>query len=656
MQRLLNDDWRFVRLPYGSTLTDALAADHAPVDLPHDAFIHDVSDLYPTCDLWYQRTLTVPDTERDVLLCFDGVYMDCDVLVNGEIVCTHHHGYTAFTADLTRYVHPGDNDVRVHCRLLSSNARWYSGAGIFRDVTLQILDRSHIVPDSVRFRAERMEGSRWRVTVDCELTSQAHPVTHRLLGRDGKTVLTLPGDAFGFATGEISDPSLWHPAAPVLYTLESVCGDQVIRQNAGFREITLTPDRGLFVNGDHVKLLGVCLHHDLGALGAAFNEAAARRQLLLMRDMGANALRTSHNPPARQVLDLCDELGILVVDEFTDMWHRSKTEGDYARFFDADCRRDVADWVRRDRNHPCVIMWSIGNEIADTMQDPPRADLSVLLRDETRRHDDRPVTLASNYMPWEGGQRCSEMLDAQGYNYAEKYYEPHHREHPDWIIYGSETGSCLYTRGIYHFPMAANILSDEDLQCSALGNSYTSWGTQDLQHCIFDDLNMPFSLGQFVWTGTDYIGEPTPYHTRSSYFGLADTAGFPKDVFYRFRAAWNPEKMIHIGVPWQWNPGQLIDVPVMTNCPAAELFLNGQSLGRKAVNNNSAEGSLPVWQLPFAPGILTAVAYDAHGDEVCRTERHSYGNTAVLSLSTDRERLSADGRDMAFITVQAVDA
>ena len=655
MQRLLNDEWSLAVLPYGSKREDAV--DFRPVDLPHDALISDENDLYKTCDLWYRRKLRVPEEQLGLcwLLAFDGVYMDCDVLLNGKLLRTHHHGYTAFTVALKPALRAGENELLVHIRHLSPNTRWYSGAGIFRDVQLLVLPEAHIVPDSVQAHAERVDGQRWRFTVSCELTGAA-AVTYTLKDMQGEAVLTMPADSFGFATAEVCEPALWSCDRPVWYTLEAACEGQVIIQRTGFREITLNPDRGLLLNGETVKLKGVCLHHDLGALGAAFNEKAARRQLLLMQDMGANALRTSHNPPARQVLDLCDELGILVVDEFTDMWHHPKTSGDYARFFDADCRADVADWIRRDRNHPCVCMWSIGNEIADTMENPYRVDLSVMLRDEVLRHDrTRAITMASNYMAWEGGQRCSEVLDAQGYNYAEKYYAQHHREHPDWVIYGSETASTLASRGIYHFPMSANILSDEDLQCSALGNSATSWGTQDIQRCIYDDLNTPFSLGQFIWTGTDYIGEPTPYHTRSSYFGMADTAGYPKDSFYRFRAGWSDRTTLHIGVPWCWNPGQMIDVPVMTNCPAVELFLNGESLGRKAVNTHSAEGSLPVWQVPYTSGVLLAVGYGEDGRELAREERRSFGDSCALRLTAETATLLADGRDMAFVTVEAVD-
>ena len=249
--------------------------------------------------------------------------------------------------------------------------------------------------------------------------------------------------------------------------------------------------------------------------------------------MGVNAIRTSHNPPARKFLDLCDKLGFLVDDEAFDMWEMPKTPYDNARFFPDTWKEDVASWVRRDRCHPSVVMWSIGNEIYDMHASQRGQMWTRSLMEEVRKHDSRHavVTFGSNYMPWDGAQQCADIVKVPGYNYAEKYYETHHRAHPDWVIYGSETGSHLQSRGIYHFPMDANILSEEDLQCSALLNSMTSWGTQNLQKMLVDDALTSYSMGQFIWSGIDYIGEPTPYHTRNCYFGQADTACFPKDSY-----------------------------------------------------------------------------------------------------------------------------
>ena len=657
MQRLFNDGWRFAKLPLGSGIGDARVADQAPVDLPHDLLIHQADKLYESCDGWYIRTLTMPEDWRGkrVLLRFDGVYMDCDVLLNGEIVCTHHYGYTAFDADLTDALRPGDNELMVHIRHASPNTRWYSGAGIFRDVTLHVLESRHIPLDGIYVTTER-NGDAWTLTAETEVAGAGdEQPTHRLLDGKGQVVAAAEGVN---AVLSVVSPALWHPDEPNLYTLETRLGDQVIRQNVGFREYTFSPDTGLAVNGRPVKLRGVCLHHDLGALGAAFHVKAARRQLRAMKAMGVNALRTSHNPPARQVLDLCDELGILADDELLDMWVRPKTEFDYARFFPTDMPADVRSWVRRDRNHPCLLMWSLGNEILDTHLDESAVDVAKALHDNVRLHDPKKnglTTIGSNYMPWEGAQKCAEQVDVAGYNYGEKLYAAHHAAHPNWLIYGSETASALSSRGIYRFPMDTNILSDEDMQCSDLSNSINSWGTPDMRLCIVEDLNTPHSMGQFLWTGTDYIGEPTPYRTRSSYFGMMDTACFPKEYWWLIRSLWTDEPMAHIGVIWDWNRGQMIDVPVMTNAAAVELLLNGRSLGRQEVNRRDWQRCRPVWQVPFEPGELCARAYDEQGDLIAEDCRHTPANSRRIILSAEDDTLHADGEDMTFVTITMVD-
>ncbi len=663
MEQLLNDRWSFIKLPCDAPLLDG--APWQPVDLPHDFLIGQADNLYESCDAWYRRALKVPDDFRRQiwLLRFDGVYMDCDVLLNGCLACTHRYGYTAFDVDLTDHLHPGTNELMVHIRHRSPNTRWYSGAGIYRDVVLHRLPPRHIPPDGTYVTIAREDGE-WRVNVETELSGpeDAAPLIHRLLDGSGQCVAQATVAARGDKASAVlivPEPRLWSCDSPYCYTLETNLGTQTLRQRIGLKETTLTADQGMFLNGQPVKLHGVCLHHDLGALGSAFHVKAARRQLLAMRGMGVNALRTSHNPPASQLLDLCDELGILVIDEAFDMWERPKTTYDYARFFPAHAAEDVASWVRRDRNHPCLLMWSIGNEILDTHADARGVEITRMLFSEVRRHDPKgngKVTIGSNYMPWQGAQRCAEFLDVVGYNYGEKYYEQHHQKHPGWIIYGSETSSIFSSRGVYRFPRHTVILSDEDLQCSALGNSINSWGTHDLRRLIADDLNTPWSLGQFLWTGIDYIGEPTPYHTRSCYFGMMDTACFPKDFWYLFKALWTDEPMVHIGVSWDWNPGQLIDVPVMTNGAEVELLLNGVSLGREAVDRRDPERCWPCWRVPFAPGDLCARAYDAQGRLLAEAHRRTSGDSARIRLSAEDDRLLADGADMTFVTISMEDA
>ncbi len=663
MKRLLNDKWEFVKTSIGTTLEEAKQAKWTAVDLPHDWLIAQHEHLYEDSEGWYRRTLEAESLQGQLLLEFDGVYMDAEVLVNGECAARHAYGYTAFRADLTPFVKQGCNEVIVHARHQAPNSRWYSGAGIFRDVYAVNLPKRHFVPDGDYITARYDASSRTgHLTAQCETENvpDGENIRFRFVSPQGETLIQESrkvSNGRANYEGILSNVCPWSPDSPTLYTLEMVMDDEVIRRRIGFRTAKLTADKGLFLNGRHVKLHGVCLHHDLGALGAAFYADAARRQLRLMKDMGANALRTSHSPPARQVLDLCDEMGILVVDEAFDMWKKSKTPYDYARFFEAYEADDVKSWVMRDRNHPCLLMWSIGNEIFDTHADAEDGlQTTKMLCEQVRALDPEEngfITFGSNYLPWENTQICAELLQAVGYNYGEKYYAAHHAKHPNWCIYGSETASLAYSRGVYHFPIAQGILSDEDLQCSALGNSATSWGARSLS-ALSDDDNTPYSLGQFLWAGIDYIGEPTPYHTRSCYLGQADTACFPKDAYYFFQAMWTDAPMIHIGVYWDWNEGQIIDVPVMTNGDEAEIFLNGRSLGRKAVSFSARETCLPVWRVPYEAGELTAVAY-RNGLEVARDTQRSFQESAEIVLSASSDEMPADGRSLAFIEIGMAD-
>ncbi len=658
MRKLWNKDWLFVNLPLGSKYEEMKAAALRPVTLPHDWLIENTDDLYASGDGWYMKTLRNEGLDACVLLDFDGVYMDADVLLNGQILCTHRYGYTPFFVDLSGKLKPGDNEIAVHIRHQSPNSRWYSGAGIYRSVRLLSLPQRHMLPDGFQVNTVR-KGEAWILKVEAEINRAGEELPEAILrAPEGKILAagrmekTDTGAALSLNVTEVQP---WSIHNPVLYPLELTLGAQKETVNVGFRETKFTSDKGFFLNGEPVKLHGVCLHHDLGALGAAFNVDAARRQLRVMMDMGVNAIRTSHNPPARELLDLCDAMGLLVMDELYDMWELPKTDYDNARFFPETYPRDVAEWVRRDRCHPSVILWSIGNEIYD-MQASDRGQMwTRLLMEEVQKHDTRhaPVTFASNYMPWEGAQKCADIVKLPGYNYAEKYYEAHHREHPDWVIFGSETGSLLASRGIYHFPMKEDILSDEDLQCSALLNSNTSWGAKDIRKLLADDLNTEYSLGQFIWSGVDYIGEPTPYHTRNCYFGQTDTACFPKDAYYFYQAMWTDKPMIHIGIYWDWNEGQIIDVPVMTNGASAELFLNGRSLGKKQVNRRDPEACLPIWQVPYEKGELKAAAYDEKGAVLCETVRTSFGEAESLAIAGNTEIAKGE---VAFLTVSAKDA
>ena len=371
----------------------------------------------------------------------------------------------------------------------------------------------------------------------------------------------------------------------------------------------MDPDKGLILNGRKIKLFGVCEHHDLGALGSAFNKEALRRRFKILKDMGVNAIRTFHNMPDPQFMDLADEMGFLIASEAFDMWERSKTTYDYARFFKEWSHKDVMSWITRNRNHPSLLMWSIGNEIYYTHADVRGQEITKMLMEYVKEFDpneNAKVTIGSNFMPWENAKKCVDIVKIAGYNYSEKYYEEHHEKHhekhKDWIIYGSEAASVVQSRGIYHFPFEKSILADDDEQCSVLGNSTTSWGAKSPERCITDDRYAEFSLGQFIWTGFDYIGEPTPYHTKNSYFGQIDTATFKKDSYYIYQSEWTDYRkkpMIHILPYWDFSENQIVDVRVCSNAPKIELKLNGKVIGKYNIDHKKGKDLVGWWKIPY---------------------------------------------------------
>jgi len=432
-----------------------------------------------------------------------------------------------------------------------------------------------------------------------------------------------------------------------------------VNETFGYRTAEFDPDRGFLLNGEPVKLHGVCMHHDLGALGSALNEAALARQLRIMKEMGVNAIRTSHNMPARQLVQLCDEMGLLVDSEAFDMWEKPKTEFDNHRFFTEHAERDVRSWIERDRNHPCIIMWSIGNEINDTI-DPHGLDITKRLYEYVLKYDPKgnaAPTIGSNYMGNENAQKCSDVVKLAGYNYSEYLYDEHHAKYPGWVIYGSETASAVRSRGIYRFPAELPLLTGEDCQCSSLDNSVVGWGSSAMKSWRLDR-DCPFCCGQFIWTGFDYIGEPTPYNTKNSYFGIVDTAGFPKDIYYFYQSVWlSPEqkKVLHI-VPsyWDFIPGQEIDVLIYSNARDVELFLNGKSVGTHVMELETSQDMRAHFKVPFEPGVLRVVGHFADGSE-CSEVLHTPSDPAAVVLTSDKETLLADGRDIAFVEISTVD-
>ncbi|MDE7224843.1 MAG: DUF4982 domain-containing protein [Acetatifactor sp.] len=624
----------------------------------------------------------------------------------------------------------------------SPNSRWYSGAGIYRNVWLITVPEVHIASDGIYLSTHKADqGYELRIGTELtdgqggvpELTGKKYQLRYTLMddrtqqsadctegndaggnarqiwqqtldcsrenaSADDRIIRTPDGRRLEHGARfdsvyHVEAPHLWDVEDPYLYTLraELLEDGQVIQKESlkvGFCSKEFTPEEGFLLNGRKVRLNGVCEHHDLGALGAAFSKEAMRRKFVKLRSMGVNALRTSHNMPAPEVMELADELGFLVIAEAFDMWEMPKTQYDYARFFVDWAATDVRSWVRRDRSHVSLLMWSIGNEIYDTHASEHGLEITHRLVDYVREHDPRenaPCTIGSNFMPWEGAQKCADVTKMAGYNYAEGYYQKHHEQHPDWIIYGSETASVVKSRGIYHFPLERSILTDEDEQCSSLGNSATSWGAKSEEYCITADRDTPFSCGQFLWTGFDYIGEPTPYQTKNSYFGQIDTAGIPKDAYYIYKGEWTDgkkEPFVHIFPYWDFNSGQIIDVRIASNQPKVELFENGISRGTCELAHEANTGSMLVggsWPLWYKPGTICAVAYDREGREVARDSHSTSGDSAALVLKAEKMQggsmltwqgssssgmqaipadcmtLTANGEDMLFVEISTVD-
>lgn len=650
--------WEFVKLPLESTLSDFRTKQLEPVTLPHDWLIYDTENLYESSTGWYKKEFELqPTSDSLYYIYFDGIYMESTIYINGHVAGEWKNGYAAFEVDITPHIISGINTIIVQVIHQSPNSRWYSGAGIYRDVYLIQRDLNHIPLDG-NYISIRKKSGFYQIEVETELNIDGEFLLQYELF-DGNFLIESRESITdkSLVTTVLSvKPILWDIDNPKLYRFVTTLKRdnevyQELEYKIGFKDISFSSSEGLFLNGKHLKINGVCEHHDLGCLGAAFNRTVMKNRLFKLKEMGVNAIRTAHTIPAKELLELTDELGFLLVNEAYDMWERPKTEFDYHRYFLENLETDVKNWIRRDRNHVSLLMWSIGNEIYDTHVDERGLELTKLLRDEVLKHDPKGngvITLGSNFMPWENAQKCANELKFAGYNYAERVYDEHHKRYPDWYIYGSETASIVQSRGIYHFPLEASILVEDDKQCSALGNSVTSWGAKSIEDVITIDSDLPFSLGQFIWTGFDYIGEPTPYTTKNAYFGQIDTAGFEKDSYYVYKSAWGNEPVLHIYPYWLFNEGQIIDVRVATNLPLVKLYLNDQLIGEKS-------GIVPSFKVPFTKGELRAEGYDRDGNLILTSTRNSFGLTSKLKVSADKFRLDADGKDVTEITIEVVD-
>lgn len=672
---LYNNGWEFAKSDLGTK--DSSNLSFQPVDIPHDWQIYNTLNLYENSIGWYRKRITYSKKDADqLLLYFEGVYMDSTLYVNQEFIGEWKYGYSSFEHNITDALIEGENEILMKVVFQTPNSRWYPGAGIYRNVWLKMRNNNHIETDGI-YISTKQEKDRWKVEIDTELSiEQDVQLTHTIMRQDeiiattSKIINHL--SSFNRQIVSVENPLIWSTNDPNLYQIKTellVVIDksnsynkiETITQSLGFREFKLDPAQGFSLNGKVMKLNGVCEHHDLGALGAAFNVVALKRRLVILKNMGVNSIRTAHNMPAKELMEVADEMGFMVVTEAFDMWERPKTTYDYARFFKEWAYRDVKSWVKRDRNHPSLIMWGIGNEIYDTHADERGQELTKMLMKYVKEFDPKEnavVTIGSNYMPWENAQKCADIVKVTGYNYGDKYYHQHHEEHPDWIIYGSETASTVQSRGIYHFPFEKSILADDDEQGSALGNSATSWGAKSTEACIIAERDAPFSLGQFIWTGFDYIGEPTPYHTKNSYLGQIDTATFPKDSYYIYQASWTNYKikpMVHIFPYWDFNNGQMIDVRASSNAPTIELFHNGVSMGAFDTDLDHGTQLTGWWKVPYEKGEIKAVAYDETGKVIATETRKSFGDAKKIQLNPDKEIIISNGTDLIFVEITMED-
>lgn len=683
MKRLFNDNWSFRKFPLETPMDEIFrASDWTPVDLPHDWMIYDAENLYEQAISCYKKSFTREELMQDeiaekIWLIFEGVYMDTTVYLNGKHIFTWKNGYSEFMIDLTELISEGENELMVRNEYHLPNSRWYPGSGIYRDVWLITSPAAHFVHNGTYLSTKQL-GKTWEVFMDAEyiienaVSAKDGVIKHTILDHEGNEVLTHENKVS--LTADVNtdkqvmtmiDPELWDTDSPYLYKITSelyVEGELVdsITQNLGFRHIEFDADKGFFLNGRHVKINGTCEHHVLGCLGAAMNRTALRRQILTLKEMGVNSIRNAHNMPPEHMLDLCDELGILLYTESFDMWERTKTDYDYGNDFKDWWKKDLESWVRQDRNHPCVFIWGIGNEIYDTHFDRG-LELTRELHNAVRELDYRTnayTTLASNYIEWEAAQRTGDVIDLMGYNYLDKCYDEHHEKYPDWKIFGSETSATVQSRGIYHFPLSNRLLTFDDLQCSTLGNCTTNWGARNSEHAIKVHRDREFCFGQYIWSGFDYLGEPTPYFTKNSYFGQIDTAGFKKDTFYMYQSAWTDYKknpMVHILPYWDFNEGQLIDVRIYSNAPKVELLYQGKSQGIVEIDHEHGNVLSGDWQIPYSEGSIVALAYDEDGNVIARDEQRSFGDPVSIRLTPDKEALNADGEDLIFLTIDTLD-
>ena len=719
-ETLLEKNWRFTK----DDVADAMKPEFddtrwEAVSVPHDWAIygpfdrsHDLQNVAVTQNLetaasvktgrtgglpyvgvgWYRTTFDAP-AGKQVSLVFDGAMSEARVYVNGQEACFWPCGYNSFHCDVTPYIYkdgrPNVLAVRLENRPQSS--RWYPGAGLYRNVRVVATEAVHVPVWGTQLTTPHVAADYASVCLKTTVEGAGRQdvrIVTEILSPEGQ-VVAVKDNTMKINHGKpfeqnflVDKPQLWSPETPYLYKASSkiyVDGRQVDEYvtRFGIRSIELVADKGFFLNGKHRKFQGVCNHHDLGPLGAAINVAALRRQLTLLKDMGCDAIRTAHNMPAPELVQLCDEMGFMMMLEPFDEWDIAKCENGYHRFFNEWAEKDMVNMLRQYRNNPSVVMWSIGNEVP-TQCSPEGYKVASFLQDICHREDPtRPVTCGMDQVSCVLGNGFAAMLDVPGFNYRTHRYVEAYGQLPQNLVLGSETASTVSSRGVYKFPVELKKQAMyDDHQCSGYDLEACSWSNvPDEDFALADDYN--WTLGQFVWTGFDYLGEPSPYDTdawpsHSSVFGIIDLASLPKDRYYLYRSLWNKrDNTLHVLPHWTWpgREGENTPVFVYTSYPEAELFVNGKSYGKQRKLDAKTALSLKekdalwlqrryrlMWMdVPYEPGELKVVAYDKDGRPAEEKIVRTAGKPHHLEVVADRMQLTADGKDLAYLTVRVVD-
>lgn len=630
---------------------------------------------------WYRTTFHSTPGKQTTLI-FDGAMSEARVFVNGKEACFWPYGYNSFYCDVTGLVNEdGKNNVlAVRLENRPQSSRWYPGAGLYRNVHVVTTEKIHVPVWGTQITTPFVKDEYASVCLHTTILNAGKTeltVTTDIVDVDGQVVSTKTNKGYinhdqPFTQNFIVEqPKLWSPETPVLYKAVSkiYAGDTLLdtyTTRFGIRTIEYVPDKGFYLNGKRRKFQGVCNHHDLGPLGAAVNVAALRHQLTLLKDMGCDAIRTSHNMPAPELVELCDEMGFMMMLEPFDEWDIAKCDNGYHRFFNEWAEKDMVNMLRQYRNNPCVVMWSIGNEVP-TQWSPEGYKVAKFLQDICHREDPtRPVTCGMDQVKSVLANGFAAMLDIPGLNYRAHMYDEAYERLPQNLILGSETSSTVSSRGVYKFPVErkAGAMYD-DHQSSSYDLEYCSWSNiPDIDFARAEDHD--WTIGQFVWTGFDYLGEPSPYDTdawpnHSSMFGIIDLASIPKDRYYLYRSVWNKEaETLHILPHWNWEgrEGEKTPVFVYTNYPSAELFINGKSYGRQTKRKDGTVENryrLMWYDAVYQPGEVKVVAYDEQGNPAAEKTIRTAGKPHHIELVTDRTSLQADGKDLAYITLRIVD-